>query len=205
VRRRITLPTLFAITALCSLAIAEESSAYDDYDAWLIESSTQESLENAKTDQTTHWANPDTGSSGAITPIQTYQNADGQYCREYQKTVTIGGREERAYGTACRMPDGHWQIVSGETAVAPPPTVVYRERVVYETVRVPAPRPYYNPWWGPVYAAAAVAPLAFHIGLDRHGHYGFRRGYYRAGYRGGHHRGGHFRRGYRGFRGHHRR
>jgi surface antigen len=26
--------------------------------------------------------------------------------------VTVGGRAEQAYGTACRQPDGSWQIVS---------------------------------------------------------------------------------------------
>lgn len=173
-RRRISLPALFAITALCNLAIAEASAAYDDYDARLIETSTQESL--------------------------AYQSAKGQYCREYQKTVTIGGREERAYGTACRMPDGHWQIV-GKTRVAPPATVIYRDRVVYEPVYAPAPRPYYDPWWGPLHVAAAVVPLALHIGLDHHGHHS---GYYRSGYRGGYHRGGHFR-GHHSRRGRHRR
>jgi surface antigen len=36
----------------------------------------------------------------------------GKYCREFQQTVTIGGKTEQAYGTACRQPDGSWQIVS---------------------------------------------------------------------------------------------
>ena len=32
------------------------------------------------------------------------------YCREYQHTVTIDGKQEKAYGTACRQPDGSWKI-----------------------------------------------------------------------------------------------
>ncbi|MEE8203551.1 MAG: hypothetical protein V3R74_07315, partial [Alphaproteobacteria bacterium] len=32
-------------------------------------------------------------------------------CREYQTTVNVGGQVEQAYGTACRQPDGSWQIV----------------------------------------------------------------------------------------------
>ena len=35
----------------------------------------------------------------------------GTYCREYQQTVTIDGKQERSYGTACRQPDGTWKIV----------------------------------------------------------------------------------------------
>lgn len=37
---------------------------------------------------------------------------DGEYCREYTRTVTIGGKITEAYGTACLQPDGSWKIVS---------------------------------------------------------------------------------------------
>lgn len=30
--------------------------------------------------------------------------------REYQTTITIGGQEHEAYGTACLMPDGSWRM-----------------------------------------------------------------------------------------------
>jgi hypothetical protein len=30
-------------------------------------------------------------------------------CREYQTTITIGGKDEKAYGRACRQPDGTWK------------------------------------------------------------------------------------------------
>ncbi len=46
-----------------------------------------------------------------MTPLRTYEPEPGRYCREYQTVVTIGGRAEQAYGTACRQPDGSWQIV----------------------------------------------------------------------------------------------
>ena len=42
-----------------------------------------------------------------------YKNkGHGKYCREYQKTVTIGNHIEKAYGTACLQPDGSWEMVS---------------------------------------------------------------------------------------------
>ena len=40
-----------------------------------------------------------------------FKNNNGRYCREFQQTVTIGGRTAEAYGTACRQPDGSWKIV----------------------------------------------------------------------------------------------
>ena len=58
------------------------------------------------------WQNPNTGADYTVVPQRTYQVSSGQYCREYQTTVVVGGREQRAYGTACRQPDGSWKIVS---------------------------------------------------------------------------------------------
>ena len=63
--------------------------------------------------QTIEWYNPQTGHQGSITPTREGQTQSGnQYCREFQQTVTIDGQTERAYGTACRQPDGTWKIVN---------------------------------------------------------------------------------------------
>ena len=71
-----------------------------------------QTLESAPTGQTTSWVNPDSGNQGTYTPVKTYQTDNGQYCREFQQTITVGGQTESAYGTACRQPDGSWQIVN---------------------------------------------------------------------------------------------
>jgi triosephosphate isomerase len=44
--------------------------------------------------------------------IVAYEPIAGRYCREFQQTVTIGGRTEQAYGTACMQPDGAWEVIS---------------------------------------------------------------------------------------------
>lgn len=62
--------------------------------------------------QTITWNNPESGNSGTVTPVRDgTDQASGAYCREYQQTVTVGGKTEQAYGTACRQPDGTWKIV----------------------------------------------------------------------------------------------
>jgi surface antigen len=63
------------------------------------------------THQTAAWTNPDTGITYQVTPIRTYQTTQHRYCREYQTTVIINGEAQKAYGTACRQPDGSWKIV----------------------------------------------------------------------------------------------
>ncbi len=53
----------------------------------------------------------DGSTSGSVTALREGHTADGGYCREFQQTVTIGGKQEQAYGTACRQPDGAWKVV----------------------------------------------------------------------------------------------
>ncbi len=62
--------------------------------------------------QTITWSNPDSGNYGTVTPVRDGQDTNtGAFCREYQTTVTVGGRSESAFGTTCLQPDGSWKIV----------------------------------------------------------------------------------------------
>ncbi|SMH60140.1 RT0821/Lpp0805 family surface protein [Azospirillum agricola] len=58
------------------------------------------------------WNNPQSGYSGNVQPTRTYQDSNGQTCRDYTHTVTIDGKREVARGTACRQGDGNWKLVS---------------------------------------------------------------------------------------------
>jgi surface antigen len=58
------------------------------------------------------WSNPDSGNSGTVTPTREGRDSAGNQCREYQTTVTVGGKQEQAYGTACRQQDGSWKVIN---------------------------------------------------------------------------------------------
>ncbi len=73
----------------------------------------QYTLEHEPTGRTNTWVNPDNGHSGTMTPRRGFESRSGRYCREYQTTVTIDGRTQAAFGTACRERDGSWQIMNG--------------------------------------------------------------------------------------------
>jgi surface antigen len=81
----------------------------DQRDKRLAAETQQRALESAPTGKPVAWTNPDTGHSGTVTPVRTYQSG-GSYCREFQNNVTIDGKKENAYGTACRQPDGSWKV-----------------------------------------------------------------------------------------------
>lgn len=72
----------------------------------------EETAYTAPIGETITWNNPESSNSGTVTPVRDGTSSSGDYCREYQQTVTIGGKTEESYGTACRQPDGAWQVVN---------------------------------------------------------------------------------------------
>lgn len=86
-------------------------ASLDRADMTYYNQTSQSALERGQPGQSFPWSNPQSGNSGVVTPGSYYQAGNGQYCREFSQNITVGGRTERAYGTACRQPDGAWQIV----------------------------------------------------------------------------------------------
>lgn len=83
----------------------------DEADQQMAEAAQQEALE-APIEETITWSNPDNGNSGTITPVRDGKSdRTGEYCREFETTITVDGQLERAYGTACQQDDGSWRIV----------------------------------------------------------------------------------------------
>lgn len=83
----------------------------DQRDKRMAAEAQQRALETAPTGQPVAWTNPDSGHSGTVTATRTYHSGNS-YCREFQNDVVIGGKNEKAYGTACRQPDGSWKVQS---------------------------------------------------------------------------------------------
>lgn len=71
-----------------------------------------QTLEYAGDRQAVEWQDPDTRAHYRVTPTSTYEARDGRYCREYTSQATIGGQQQQTYGTACRQPDGAWEVVN---------------------------------------------------------------------------------------------
>ena len=83
----------------------------DEADRLAVERSAHQALEYQPDGYRENWRNPNTGNHGYTEPTRTWQNPQtGEYCREYQTTIIVGGKKENAYGTACRKPDGAWKI-----------------------------------------------------------------------------------------------
>lgn len=102
-----------AIGALLGAGIGNSVGAsLDRADIQYYSHTSQKAFENAQAGQSLPWKNPQSGNSGSITPSAPFKNSEGQYCREFNQKITVGGKTETGYGTACRQADGSWQIVS---------------------------------------------------------------------------------------------
>jgi surface antigen len=69
-----------------------------------------QTLEYGPSRQVVAWRNPDSRTRYEVEPLVTYESRDGRYCREYQTKAWIGGELQQVYGTACRQPDGSWEV-----------------------------------------------------------------------------------------------
>lgn len=84
----------------------------DEVDRLRLAQAQQRALYSNQPGQPQQWHNPNTGNYGSVTANQSFQTANGQYCREYTQTIVVGGQQQDAYGRACQQPDGSWQIVT---------------------------------------------------------------------------------------------
>lgn len=104
---------MIALGTLGGAALGKSLGAsLDKIDQQHAATNAQQTLETAPTGHASGWNNPDTGNSGTIVPTRTYQEPNGTYCREFTQTITVNGKQEKAFGKACRQSDGNWQIVS---------------------------------------------------------------------------------------------
>ena len=55
------------------------------------------------------WSNPDSGQTASFTPVNTYQDKTGRFCREYRKDLVVGGETSSTFGLACRSDKGVWE------------------------------------------------------------------------------------------------
>ena len=98
--------------AIGGLAGSQLGKALDDRDRELASAAAARAVTRTPAGSNSTWVNPDSGNSGAYTPIdEPYANADGATCRKVQSTYTIEGESYDGESTICEMADGSVQVV----------------------------------------------------------------------------------------------
>lgn len=95
---------------LGSLIGGDIGRTMDAVDRQLMAETTQNTLHYEPIGNVIKWQNPDDPTHSGTVVVNSTQQVGDTFCREFQQTVTIGGQEEAAFGTACLMPDDTWQI-----------------------------------------------------------------------------------------------
>lgn len=73
-----------------------------------------QALESNSAGQPAYWTNDKTNTAYTVVPVRNVTYDGNPYCREYRTTAIIAGKKQQVYGTACRQPDGAWQIVNSQ-------------------------------------------------------------------------------------------
>jgi len=89
--------------------ILAEQAAKQAEDRELALQTRIEALERIISGDSLSWTSDATGTTGTITPLRTYQGPDGQWCREYQETITSDAADQQNLSIACRTPTGLWR------------------------------------------------------------------------------------------------
>lgn len=70
-----------------------------------------QALESNNVGQPAYWQNQKSGANYTVVPTKNVTVKHNRYCREYRSTANVAGKAQQIYGTACRQPDGSWQVV----------------------------------------------------------------------------------------------
>ena len=102
-----TLVSLQEPAAAETRKLASKLQASDKYRA---ESTLQAALEKSVSGKDRSWRNPSSGASGTITPLKTWKNTSGDFCRSYRERIKLAdGRMISRRGVACRTADAVWK------------------------------------------------------------------------------------------------
>lgn len=80
-----------------------------DEDRQIVRDALIGTLEEQTDGVTTNWANPLTGSSGFIRPVQTFER-DGMHCRKLEIRNIIDEQSNDWVFNFCKLPEGDWKI-----------------------------------------------------------------------------------------------
>jgi surface antigen len=69
----------------------------------------QRTLDHAPDGATRRWINDQSGHQGAITPVRTYIDQQGQFCRDYREELQLGEERGEFFYSACRDEDD-WEL-----------------------------------------------------------------------------------------------
>ncbi|TYC72443.1 hypothetical protein FMN63_07765 [Stappia sp. BW2] len=79
-------------------------------DKYRAERTLQAALEKSISGNIRSWKNPSSGASGTVTPLKTWKNTSGDFCRSYRERIKLAdGKTISRRGVACRTGKAVWK------------------------------------------------------------------------------------------------
>ena len=72
----------------------------------------QIAMERRQDNEASTWTNGISGNHGAVVPRRTYRSRSGDFCRNFEETMTVAGVTATFERTACRGGDGNWTALT---------------------------------------------------------------------------------------------
>jgi len=66
-------------------------------------------LESERSGSTATWQDAAVPARAAVTPMRSFRDAAGGYCREYRQELALGDYAQTRYGIACRIGEADWR------------------------------------------------------------------------------------------------
>ncbi len=77
------------------------------------EEAVQKALETRLSNSNLEWRDSQGGRKGSVTPLRTFKNPSGDYCRVYREVVYARPTDLTATRIACRNGKGIWEQIEG--------------------------------------------------------------------------------------------
>ena len=94
------------------LAGSEIGRQLDEADRIKHHRTMTKALQQNRPGQAAKWRSEASGASGSVTPKRDFTNESGNFCREFEQTLSHQGQQVEKTGTACRQADGSWILKS---------------------------------------------------------------------------------------------
>jgi surface antigen len=76
-----------------------------------MEQSIDKALEKLVSGETLPWRSEQANAAGSVTPVRTFQNHDGRWCREFTVQGEVSGEELQRRAIACRRGEYDWRVM----------------------------------------------------------------------------------------------
>jgi surface antigen len=104
-----TLPAAASAAGQFGWLRASPLSVFTEVDWEMLRKNARGTLDESPDGTTSSWENPDTGHSGSVTVLSTYEE-DGRRCRKAKFTNEARGMTGIQTHRLCKVADGTWKI-----------------------------------------------------------------------------------------------